>query len=74
MARRTINLPDSVEELVRDIAQQGESFSAAASRLIVEGAKLVNGKKAPRYVASGEGPKDLGRKAEVYLRELVTSK
>ena len=39
MARRTINLPDSVETIAREAAENGESFSATVSRLIVQGAE-----------------------------------
>lgn len=74
MARRTLNLPDSVEALVREHARAGESFSAAAARLIQEGAVRRAGRKAPRYVASGSGPRDLGRLAERYLRDLVRAR
>lgn len=74
MGRTTVNLPDSVEELARDAAQEGESFSATVARLIEEGARASRGPKPPRYVASGEGPDDLGRAAERYLREVVTAR
>jgi hypothetical protein len=69
MGRRTVYLPDSVEELARESSQAEESFSATVTRLIEEGAR---GRKRPRYVASGEGPSDLGRSAERYLREPVS--
>jgi hypothetical protein len=71
MARRTVNLPDSVEALARDAAQSGESFSATVSRLIEHGAHASGSRKPPRYVAAGEGPDDLGRAAERYLAEPV---
>jgi hypothetical protein len=73
MARRTVNLPDSVEALARDAAESGESFSATVSRLIEEGARASGSGKPPRYVAAGEGPGDLGRAAERYLAEVVRS-
>lgn len=74
MARRTLNLPDSIEALVRENALQGESFSAAAARLIQEGAAGRGRRKPPRYVASGTGPRDLGRLAEKYLRDLLMAR
>jgi hypothetical protein len=74
MARRTVNLPDSVEALARDAAESGESFSATVSRLIEEGVRASGSRKAPRYVAAGQGPDDLGREAERYLSELVTAR
>jgi hypothetical protein len=68
--RRTINIPESTDSLVRELAEDGESFSAAVTRLIEAGAA----KPAPRYVGVGDGPPDeLGRKAEKYLRELASS-
>ena len=74
MARRTINLPEPTETLVRELAHDGESFSAAVTRLIEAGARSVQGAKRPRYVAAGEGPEDLGEKAEDYLRAPVMTR
>ncbi len=74
VARRTINLPDSVEALAREAAEGGESFSATVSRLIVQAAQSSHGPKPPRYVGAGEGPDDLGRAAERYLRDLVDAR
>lgn len=71
MARRTIHIPASTEALVRELAQPGESFSATVTRLIEAGAKTLEQGRVPRYVASGDGPDDLGRRAEAYLRELA---
>lgn len=73
MARRTIHIPEGTEALVRELASEGESFSATVTRLVEAGAKLLKRGRVPSYVGSGEGPDDLGRKAEVYLREPVTS-
>jgi hypothetical protein len=74
MSRRTIYLPDSVEELARESTGAGESFSATVARLIEEGARSTRGRRTPRYVASGEGLTNLGRLAEQYLREPVESR
>jgi hypothetical protein len=74
MSRRTVYLPDSVEELARESTVTGESFSATVARLIEVGARRTRGRKRPRYVASGEGPSDLGRLAEQYLREPVEAR
>ena len=71
MVRRTVSLPDGVDSLVRELAHDGESFSAAVARLVEAGARSLQSGKPPRYVASGDGPKDLGRRAERYLRELA---
>ena len=74
MVRRTVNLPDSVEAHARELAREGESFSATVTRLIEEGARAVEGPRRPSYVGSGEGPDDLGRRAEEYLRKLVEAR
>ena len=74
MVRRTVSLPQSVDELVRERAQEGESFSAAVARLVRQGAAAERGRKRPRYVGSGRGPTDLGRRAERYLRELIVAR
>lgn len=74
MARRTLSLTNKIEELVLDQANEGESFSAAAARLIEAGAVALKGRRRPRYVASGDGPEDLGELAEKYLREVLTTR
>ncbi len=74
MARRTVSLPDNTEALVRRMAHEGESFSAAVARLIEAGAKSLAGRRSASYVGAGEGPEELGRKTETYLEELVSSR
>ncbi len=69
-----MHLPDSVEATVRELAEEGESFSATVARLIEAGARSVRGRKRLSYVASGDGPDDLGRMAERYLKELVAAR
>jgi hypothetical protein len=74
VARRTVNLPESIDALAREQAKDGESFSATVARLIEAGARATRGRRPPSYVGSGEGPDDLARLAERYLRELVTAR
>jgi hypothetical protein len=74
VARRTVNLPDVVEARARRLQREGESFSATVARLIEEGARAVEGPRRPSYVGVGEGPDDLGRRAEDYLRALVEAR
>ena len=74
MVRRTVSLPESVDALVREQAREGESYSATVARLVRQGAASDGRKKRPQYVGSGEGPTDLGRRAEKYLRELVVAR
>ncbi|MCP9485004.1 MAG: hypothetical protein MSC30_04030 [Gaiellaceae bacterium MAG52_C11] len=71
MARRTVNLPDSVEADVRELTLEGESFSATVTRLLDEGMRALRGPRKPSWIGSGEGPEDLGINAEKYLRELA---
>lgn len=73
MTRRTINLPESVDALIRDLAEPEESFSAAVVRLVEAGARAAGTARVPSWIGSGEGPGDLGRRAEEYLREPTTS-
>lgn len=74
MRRRTLSLPDHVEQAVNENKREGESFSAAAARLILDGV-ASRGKKRPLlYVGAGEGPRDLGLMAEKYLRKPVVMK
>ena len=74
MSRRTISLPQSIEDLARQSALEGESFSATVARLIERGARAEGRSNRPRYVGAGEGDSDLGRDAERYLRDLVTAR
>ena len=74
MPRRTVSLPQSVEDLARESALDGESFSATVARLIERGARANGHSNPPRYVGAGEGDDDLGRDAERYLRNLVAAR
>lgn len=71
MRCRTLNLPDSVEALACKHAHEGGSFSSAAARLIRIGTVATGRATPPQYVASGDGPRDLGHLAERYLRESI---
>jgi len=70
MIRRTVSIPESVDALVRSLANEGESYSAALARLVEEGASSIRAGKRPLYVGSGEGPGDLSENAEKYLEEI----
>lgn len=67
MPRRTIYLPDHVDELVRKQQLGNESFSATVARLIQFGPLDDNEESWPEWIGSGEGPGDLGINAEKYL-------
>ena len=76
MPRRTIYLHESTEKRVRELAREGESFSAAVTRLIEAGAVALEGGRTPRYVGTGDredAPTDLGRRLEHYMRESLSS-
>jgi hypothetical protein len=74
VARRTIHLAESVESTVREAALEGESFSATVARLIEAGSRAVRSKRRPKWIGAGEGPEDLGRRAEEYLRHPVPNR
>jgi hypothetical protein len=76
MTRRTVNLPPSIDSLVREMADdEHESYSAMVARLIDAGARALRGPRPPSYVAAaGEGPKDLGLNDEKYLREIFEAR
>ena len=67
MPRRTIYLSDSVDELIREHAREGESLSATIVRLIELGALTGDEEDWPDWIGSAEGPGDLGINAEKYL-------
>lgn len=73
MARRTINLPDSVDDMIRALVEPDESFSAAVVRLVEAGARSLQSGHRPAYIGVGEGPEDLSARAEEYLRSPVPS-
>ena len=73
MPRRTIHISEGTEELVRALAEEGESFSAAVTRLIEAGVAASGEGQVPSYVGIAEGDGDeFGRRAEEYLRELTS--
>lgn len=67
MPRKTIYLPEDVEETVREHAVEGESFSATIVRLVELGAREDEHPVRLDYFGSGEGPGDLGINNEKYL-------
>lgn len=67
VARRTIYLPDSIEDIVREHAHEDESFSATIVRLIELGALDDDRENWPDYIGSFEGPGDLSINLEKYL-------
>jgi hypothetical protein len=73
VVRRTVTLPESIDSLVRELSEEEESFSATVTRLIEAGAKSIRSGRRPSYVGTGDGPEDLGRRAEYYLRNLARS-
>ena len=74
MPRRTISITAAIDDLVTDEQREGESFSAAVSRLIEAGARKAGTGRVPSYVGTGSGPTDLGVNAEWYLRHPADSR
>lgn len=71
MTRRTISIPDSVDRLIKELCEGGESYSATVARLVETGARTSGKRRRLSFVGSGEGPEDLGINAEKYLNELA---
>jgi len=72
MVRRTVSLPESTDALVRELAQEGESFSAAVTRLIEAAAAAMETVTYPAWIGSVEGPGDeQGRKVEEIVKEIL---
>ncbi|HZA67543.1 MAG TPA: hypothetical protein VE592_11370 [Geminicoccaceae bacterium] len=73
MVRRTITLPEALDDRVRAAATDDESFSAAIARLVDAG--LSADRRPPAYVGAGaSGVDDLGTRAEDYLRQLFADR
>jgi predicted CopG family antitoxin len=68
MPRKTIHLPDTAEQLVREHVREGESFSATIVRLVELGAREDEHDVPLDYIGAGNsGLPDLGINAEKYL-------
>jgi len=73
--RRTVSLPQSVDDLVHRVAEEGESYSAAVARLVEAGARATRTAARPRYVGSAAnlGPRDFARHYERYVDEALAA-
>lgn len=70
VVRRTISLPEAVDETVKDCAERGEPYSRTVARLIETGARALRTGRRPAWIGSGRsGLPDLGLRAEHYLQE-----
>lgn len=67
MVRRTVTIPDSLDERVRAQQREGESFSAAVARLLEEG---LDERSLPSYVASAPGGTDDSIRIEEIMGEV----
>jgi hypothetical protein len=76
MTRRTLALTESVDALIPQMAQPGEPYTATVARLVQAGAGSLRGRKPPAFigVVDGDGPRDLSRHTETYLRELLAER
>ena len=71
VVRRTISLPKTVDETVK-AAEEGEPYSKTVARLIEMGARRLRKGDRPAWIGSGRsGVRDLGLRAEFYLREAL---
>ena len=70
MVRRTVTLPEGLDSRVREVAGEGESFSAAVTRLIEAGLASDRGRLS--WIGSGDsGDPDLALRVGDVLEELV---
>lgn len=71
MVRRTISIPKAIDDLVSDAADDEESYSAAAARLIEAGARALKKGRVPAWIGAGlgTGPSDFARRYEHYIDE-----
>lgn len=54
MVRRAVNLPDAVDARVRGAAEEGESYSAAVTRLLELALASAGSTPPPPWIAAGE--------------------
>ncbi len=70
MVRRTISLPEAVDQTVKAAAQRDEPYSRTVVRLIEAGARALRKKRRPEWIGSfSSGLPDLGLRAEFYLAQ-----
>jgi len=70
VVRRTISLPEAVDETVKAAAEKGEPYSRTVARLIERGAQALGRSPRPAWIGAGRsGLPDLGLRAEHYLQE-----
>ena len=76
MVRRTVSLTQRIDTLIRDAAHPGESYSATVVRLIEAGARALGEGRAPGFIgiADDEGPDDLSRNVETYMRQILANR
>lgn len=75
MPRRTVSLPKAVDDLVHELAEEGESYSGAVARLLEAGARATRSERRPRYIGSAvmRGPRDFARHYERYVDEALAT-
>ncbi|MFN2521353.1 MAG: hypothetical protein ABR525_09945 [Candidatus Limnocylindria bacterium] len=72
MPRRTLSLPKAVDDIITSVAHEGESYSAAAARLIEAGARQLRRGHRPPWIGAGSAkslPKDFARNYEEYMAQ-----
>ena len=75
MPRRTVSLPKAIDDLVHELAEEGESYSAAVARLVQDGARATRSERRPRYIGMARAglPRDFGLNHERYVAEALAS-
>ena len=75
MPRRTVSLPKAIDDLVHELAEEGESYSAAVARLVQDGARATRSERRPRYVGSANSglQRDFARNYERYVEDALAS-
>jgi hypothetical protein len=71
MVRRTVSLPESTDALVRELAAEGESFSAAVTRILEAGAAALESGRYPSWIGSAEGPGDERWRSDEAIRQVI---
>ena len=68
MVRRTINVSEAVDRLIRQRVAEEGSYSAAVARLVEAGTRAARPEKRPALCGERRRAPDLGIAAERYLR------
>lgn len=74
MVRRTISLPNSVDEKLQKIAEEEGSYSAAVARVVEDASRRTRSSERPSYIGSVDDPslpRDLALNYEQYMKDAL---